>query len=385
MTLETSVWSTELPIRVFAGVSRGIRSGRLKLAIVRARGEGWNLRFVGADAVTLPAPSPDDDLAETICTAFYDLAERSQIPIDAVDVMGLDDSRLQGNSNTLAARIANETGITTVHSFCERDRAAGGQGGPLSPVADWILFRSLKKSRMLIELGDVAEVTLLHAGMPPERLQCFDAGPCCLFLDGLIGRLSNFRLPFDPTGHFAVQGRSCNELISQWKSHPVFLRSSSRFLDPAEFGDAFLESSISLARDLRVSASDVLCSANLFVVDCLEQMMERVTQSGPVDEIWVTGGGLRNGFLWKLLQSRLQPIPTERIDELGIPAEAHHSVHAAMHAFFTMENLPGHLPSLTGARQACVLGSVTPGSGQNWERWVFNLADRVELRDSQAA
>jgi anhydro-N-acetylmuramic acid kinase len=202
----------------------------------------------------------------------------------------------------------------------------------------------------------------------------------------LVSELSQGRHPFDPSGHFAVQGRICEELISKWSSHPFLLRPPPKFLDGAAFTAEICPSSLLFARDKRLSARDVLCSANQFVVRNLQEAIHRfVPQSQSIDEVWVSGGGSWNGFLWKLLADGLAPIPVARTDEAGVPAEARRAIHAALLAFFTMENLPANIPVLSGAAHQRVLGQITPGSRENWDRWVCNLADCFELVSEQAA
>lgn len=385
MTVEHRGWTAEPVVRVFAGVARGRRSGRLKTAILRCRGDGWNLRVLHIDAVTSPAlQGTQRDLARTICRAVVGLAGDAGVPLSAIDVLGLAD--VVDDVVQLAAEIAERTGVTVVTRFGERDRAVGGRGGPLSPAPDWILLHSPRSTRLLVHLGPSVQVTLLTAGGSPEDVLAFDAGPCADFLDALALRLSQGRYPFDPSGHFAVQGRQCEPLIEQWTSHPFLLKRPPRFLDPSAFDEAFIESSLTFAREQRLHAKDVLCSANHFVTRALRDAIRRLLPSATApDEVIASGSGIKNGFLWKLAREACEPTPVRRTDDLGAPGEVLPAVHAALLAFLAMENLPGNIPRVTGASAFRVLGTIVPGSSVNWDRWVCNLADRFDAQIRRAA
>lgn len=385
MTLEAPVWSTEPPTRVFVGVGLGSRTNRLKVALLRCRGEGLATRCIRADAVTLPASQLHaNTIGGSILEAVLALVRTCEVPIAAVDVLGLD-SLGDLPLAPIATTIAEKTGVTVVSDFALRDRACGGRGSPLSPLPDWFLFRHPKKNRLLLHLGGSLQVMLLPGGEPAPQVGCFESGPCCEFLDHLVRDLSNNRYPFDPSGHFAVQGALSEDLVAQWSSHPYLLRPPPKFLPAGEFSAGMLEASLTFARERRLSARDVLCSANQFVVRCLHDAVQRFMPGQAIDEIWASGGGIWNGFLWKLLKERSAPTPVFRIDEGGIPSEARRAVHAGLLAFFAMENLSGNLHLVSGASQPRVLGQITPGSAENWDRWVCNLADRFEIESKRAA
>jgi anhydro-N-acetylmuramic acid kinase len=373
--------------RMVAGASIGRRTGRLKAVLLRCTGEGWQTVVRAAEAVTAPAPPQDAEaLGSSVAKLLASLAERTGVPLTDVEVLGLHDPPAgDQRESAVAAAVAERTGLTVVSQFSQRDAACGGRGAPLSPVADWLAFRSRKHRRLVLHLGASLTATILEPDESPRRVFSFDAGPCSGFLDGLILRLSDGRLPFDPSGHFAVQGRVAESLIADWSSHPFFLQPPPRLLEPAEFDGSFVENSLAVARELKISARDLLCTANHFVIRNLRTSLRRVlSTSTPLHDVYVAGGGAWNGLLWKLLQDSFKPTPVARCDELGPPSEAIRAVHAAILAYCVLENLPANLPSLTGAAAPRILGQVTPGSADHWDRWVCTLADRIELhRDDQ--
>jgi anhydro-N-acetylmuramic acid kinase len=384
MALEGPAWSADPPTRLFLGISRGSRSGRLKLALVRARGDGWLLRCLAVDALSIPVSERSIDVAAI--DGVHSLIGRTGLPLEAVDLVGLADLGPAPPRDVIATTIAERTGITVVSGFDQRDRAGGGRGKPLSVVPDWLLFRSPRLTRLLVHLGPALAVTLLPAGQPVDSAIAFDAGPGCDFLDALVRRLSNDRLPFDASGHFAVQGRACDDLVSKWLSHPYLLRLPPKFLDAGDFGVDFHEASLALARERKLTAPDVLCSANYFLIAAFAEALERwLPPRNAIDEVLVSGGGSLNGLLWKLLTDRLAPLPVARTDRAGIPAEARQAIHAALLAYCVGDNLPGNLPRLSGAAGPRILGHLTPGAPENWDRFVCNLVDRLDATTGQAA
>lgn len=390
MANRETVWRIESALgdaRHWAGVGFGPRSGRLKLALVRGCGAGWNTRILAAEALTLPPPEWESGtLVDIIDARVRELCEQSEIAIDEVETLGLDGVPNRERAAPLAVDIAERTGITVVSDCALRDRAAGGRGRPLSVALDWLLWRSPRVNRLLVHLSSAVEVAYLPAGIAEPRVVPFDAVPCADFLDRFARALSQDTFPFDPGGHFAVQGRPHEPLIESWISHPYLLRPPPKTLTDADFSDSLCQDSLAFARERRLSAADVLCSANHFVARAAREAVNRWLPVGArIDEIWVSGGGVRNGLLWKLMREGFAPTPFARCDDAGLPGEARPALHAALLAFLTMEHLPGNVPSATGAKAERVLGQITPGSRQNWDRWVCNVADRLAEPQLRAA
>lgn len=380
MPLDMTGWK-DSTARLFAGVSIGRSSGRLKLALLLCRGEGWGLRVL--ETHSLSVPGEFGSLPIAISDAFHDVCQRAEVPMESVDVIGLTDIA-EAQESRVAAILAGNTGVTCVSGFHHQDIAFGGRGRPFGPVPNWFLHRSARAGRLLVDLGPTLRVTWLRGGCGPDQILCFDAGPCCRFLDRLISALSRGRYPFDPSGHFAVQGKSSESLINKWISHPFLLKSLPRFLQPDEFNEGFLDDSLAFARELKLSAPDVLCSANHFVVRNLQEAVHRFLNLQAVDDVRVCGGGSWNGLLWKLVKEVFQDKPVVRTDDLAIPSETRRAIQAALLGYCAIEHLPANVPALTGATRPRVLGQITPGAEENWDRCVINLADRFEIRENAA-
>lgn len=387
MASRADTWGLDPTPRYLAGVGFGARSGRMKVAVLRCFGEGWNFRVQSAEALTLPPPPEGEaSLANSIDGTLRQLCGQGEIPFEEVDALGLHGIPDSVRSELLAACVAERTGVTVVAGFELGDLAVGGRGGPLAPILNWLLFRSTRFHRLFVQLSAAGEVAYFPANSPAAKSIIFQAGPGCEFLDGFTLELSQRKYPFDPGGHLAVQGSPHEPLIENWMSHPYLLQPPPKLLGTGDFDASLREDSIAFARERRLSAADVLCSANHFIVRAVRESIHRWLPAGArIDEVWVGGGGVRNGLLWKLLRDQFLPIPIARTDDLGLPAETLPAFHAALLGYLALEHLPGNLPQISGARCERVLGQITPGSPENWDRWVCNLADRFDVTRKQVA
>jgi anhydro-N-acetylmuramic acid kinase len=368
-------------VRIAAGASVGRRSGRLKAALVRFVGEGWSMRMVRADAVSAPPDEgPREYLPERLAKLLSDLARRVGIALSDVDVLGLHDPPAGSVGGALdAASTAEACGLTVVSHFSARDRACGGAGAPIAPVPDYLLLRSARERRLLLHVGPTLRATLMEPACEPRQIICFDAAPCGMILDALAERLSDGEISFDPNGRFAVQGKASDQLLAHWNSHSFFDRPFPRFVEAQDFGSNFIDESLEFARELRLNARDVLCTANVFIARQLQSALRRQRiEPGALDRVLVSGGGVANGLLWKLLCEEFEPRGLVATDSVGVPGEALRALHAATLAFCVIENLPANVPAATGAAGARILGSVTPGDDAHWDQWVCSLADRLD-------
>ena len=385
--LESGVWRTDHTSRVMAGVSVGRRSGRLKAVLLHARGEGWDLTLDGAEVLTAP-PSAGSSrkLGSAMADILLELAKRAEVPLPNIDVVGVHQIPPGSDGSDVATELAHRTGLTVVWGVEDCLRQVGGVG-PLSVVADWLTFRHRRLHRLLLDIGPTLRLTDLPPGRGCVAVSCFDVGPGCDFLDRLTHELSHGRLPYDPSGHFAVQGTLSDPLLSQWLSHPFLLQVPPRFLEADAFDESFYQSSFTLARELSLSARDVLCTANQYLAQNFRDALRRfLPPRFQPDEVVVRGGGSWNGFLWKLMQDALPEARWIRSDELGLPTEAHQAMIGCLMGYAVLEGL-GALPwpFRWGNGQWRLQGHLTPGSAEHWARWVCHLADSLEWADQRAA
>jgi anhydro-N-acetylmuramic acid kinase len=280
--------------------------------------------------------------------------------------------------------VAERTGVTTVSDFRSRDVVLGGQGFPMTPVVDYLLFHQAGERRVLMHLGGMATLLLLPGEPGLREVQGFQAAPCNLLLDNLMLRLTGGRESFDAGGKHAVQGCCIEPLLQRWLAHPALQRRPPRVLPRNEFGEDFIVQALQLARQNQWSLHDLLCTATHFVARSTLQALQRFLP-GPVQRILLSGGGVRNGLLWSLLEQNLDKIPVERLDQHGCPADARKAVAFAGLAALTLDGVSTNLPSATGASGSRLLGNITPGSPTNWARCLSWMASQTSPLNLAAA
>ncbi|MDA0712198.1 MAG: anhydro-N-acetylmuramic acid kinase [bacterium] len=256
-----------------------------------------------------------------------------------------------------AAVIAERTSITTVSDFRTRDMAVGGQGAPLVPLVDFMLFRSRSAGRAMLNIGGIANVTVLPRDCQLADVFAFDTGPGNMIMDGVVHRATQGELFFDRDGQLAREGRVLSSFLEDCLRHPYFQmpppKSTGREIFGQTMVDAFMNQSDSV-EDL------VATAANLTALSIADAMVRFVIPSGPIDELVVSGGGAKNPVLLELLRTELN-VEVLTSDVLGLPSEAKEAVAFALLAHETVNRRPGNVPRVTGASKPVVLGSITPG------------------------
>jgi len=260
------------------------------------------------------------------------------------------------------AVIAERTGITTVANFRPRDLAAGGQGAPLTPYAHSVLLRDKKKSRLVVNLGGISNVTYLPAGKGLDMIAAFDTGPGNMVMDGLVQRLTKGKVTMDRGGKLAARGKVAVGLLATLLAHPYLKRQPPKSTGREEFGEALVEKILAAQKTHRLKAEDVLATCSLFTAITIGSA--RRWLGGPVDEVLVGGGGVRNRSLMSNLSSVFSPVPVRTFDAVGWPSKAFEAVAFAVLAYQTFHGECANVPAVTGASHPVVLGTIVPGSGR---------------------
>ncbi len=258
-----------------------------------------------------------------------------------------------------AAVIAQRTGITTVSDFRPRDIAAGGCGAPLVPLTDWMLFGNSRKNRAVQNIGGIANVTWLGAGVGPEAILAFDTGPGNMILDYLASAVSKGRKRFDRDGRIAAGGTVHRKTLSRLMKNAYFRRTPPKTTGRELFGRAFSEKLLQLARGEGLSDADIVATATAFTAASIAEAYATHLPDRP-DEMILCGGGARNPVLVAMLKERLVGTGVVAIDKFGIDADAKEAVSFAMLARLTLRNESGNAPSATGASGPVILGNITP-------------------------
>ncbi len=260
--------------------------------------------------------------------------------------------------------LAELLGRPVVFDFRSVDLALGGHGAPLVPATDAALLGGIGGWRALLNLGGIANLTLLPPAMGPDHgapVLGWDCGPANTLLDLAVARFSGGRRSFDADGTWARQGYIDEGQLQQWLEEPYFRQPPPKSTGRELFGSGDLERRLA---DLGegVDPADALATLTAFSAAVVGQDLAR----GPRPlELLVAGGGTRNGFLMEQLQRRCRGMAVRRLASCGIADEHRESLAFALLAWWRWRGHPGSLPSVTGARRAAVLGVIAspPPSG----------------------
>ena len=261
-----------------------------------------------------------------------------------------------------SAVIAERTGIDVINDFRVGDMAAGGQGAPLVPIADSLLFAAANDWRALQNIGGIGNVSIVPPGGLMASLRAFDTGPGVAVVDGVVRRL--FRdTPFDEDGRLASKGTAIAEVVRDALTHPYFAaeppKSTGRELFTPDYIDRFIASCRSAKP--KATPEDIVATAVELTAASIADAYRRFIPE-PVSEVLISGGGARNPALVTRLRALLEPRKVVAFNEVFFDGEAKEAVAFALLAHLHVSRRPGNVPGATGARGFRVLGKLTPGS-----------------------
>jgi anhydro-N-acetylmuramic acid kinase len=250
------------------------------------------------------------------------------------------------------AVIAERTGLPVIADFRPRDVAAGGEGAPLVPLVDWLLGRAPGRVRALINLGGIANVTIV--GDRLEAVSAFDLGPANMPLDAVVQSWTGGAEACDRDGRRAAAGRVDAGLVAELLAHPFLALPPPKSTGRETFGEPFVRP---LLVRYRGCEGDLLASLTRFVAEAIALGLRRHA-AGAIDEVLVSGGGARNPVLMDALERAVAPVPVRGIAEIGLDPDAKEAVAFAVLANQTLFGRPGNLPAATGAAGPRILGKI---------------------------
>jgi anhydro-N-acetylmuramic acid kinase len=253
--------------------------------------------------------------------------------------------------------IAKRTGIVTVADFRPADMALNGQGAPLVPIMDYLLFRSATQTRALLNLGGIANLTVLKKNGGLADVLAFDTGPANMVLDGLAQKL--FNLAYDENGGLAARGKVSHELLQYLLGHPYFARPIPKSTGREDFGAEFVARLVQRGRELQLDHEDLMATATALTAESVWRGAKSLEHShGAIVELIVSGGGSHNLALMDVLREKFSSAKVAATDEYGVPGDAKEAVLFALLANETVSGNAGNVPSVTGASAATVLGKI---------------------------
>lgn len=314
-------------------------------------------------------------LGEKFASAVIKVCQRSYIAVGSIDLVGSHGQTIYHNPNgrlyskkrirsTLQigepSIIAQRTGITTVADFRPRDTAVNGQGAPLVPYADHILFSHRGLSRAIQNIGGIANVTYLPRRGGQRNIIAFDSGPGNMIIDRVMSLVTHGRRHCDRDGRLASQGKVDTVLLTEMLGHPFLRRRPPKATGREDFGFAYADQFYHRAVKRSLAAADILATAAAFTATSIAQAYHQFLPAMP-DQVILCGGGAHNRTLVEMLRRELTGPEILLTDDFGISVDAKEAVSFAILAWATVRGYANNVPTATGASQSVIMGKIVPG------------------------
>lgn len=257
------------------------------------------------------------------------------------------------------AVIAEETGCLTLGDFRPNDMAVGGQGAPLVPFVDYLLFRSEEKGRVLMNIGGIGNVTVIKAGAKPDEVRAFDTGPGNLLIDAIVAQGSNGLHSYDDGGKIAARGKVCDDWLKQILAKDSYIKqkppkSTGRELYSKDFAEALWQEGLSR----KLSFEDIVSTVTAYTSHSIAlNFHQYIDPLDDIEEVIVGGGGVHNQTLIHSLQSLLKQKVTS-LEDWNFSSDAKEAIAFAILGNEFIHGNTNNLPSATGASRAVMMGKL---------------------------
>lgn len=258
--------------------------------------------------------------------------------------------------------IAERTGILTVSDFRVADMAAGGQGAPLVPFSEYLLYRREKETILLQNIGGIGNMTVMPAGAKPRDVFAFDTGPGNMIIDAVISAVTGGEKTYDAGGETAAKGRVCNALLDILKEEPYYRQPLPKTTGREHFGVQYTEKILGWWKENPIPVEDLLATVTDLTAYSIADAYERyVLPKYRASEIIVGGGGSYNATLLRFMKERFAPhgVAVRTQEDLGLSSDAKEAVAFALMADCCMRGKANTLSSVTGAEHPAVMGKIS--------------------------
>lgn len=336
----------------------------------------------GAETITAEVSELNFLLGETFASAAIRACKHWRVLLKSVSLIGSHGqtvfhlgsaARFQGKKRAASTLqigetsiIAERTGITTIGDFRTADMAAGGQGAPLIPFVDYLLYRDPSRGRVALNIGGIANVTVIPAGAEPGDVFAFDTGPGNMIVDALMDKITHGKAAYDRDGQYALSGRTIQGLLVRMMREPYLRKKPPKSTGREFFGAQYAQMLLAWGHHHHSSNADVVRTATVFTPLSIADAFRRfIIPRAQIHELIVAGGGARNPLMMAQLAAALPGIEVVAASQLGVPVEAKEAFGFALLAYETFHGRPSNLPSATGAKHAAVLGKIVrPWNGK---------------------
>ncbi|HLH38194.1 MAG TPA: anhydro-N-acetylmuramic acid kinase [Bryobacteraceae bacterium] len=306
-------------------------------------------------------------LGELYASAIRETCRRGRVSLDSIVLAGVHGQTIFHEAapieylghciaSTLqigeAAVVAERTGLWTISNFRERDIAAGGQGAPLVPSVDFLLFRSRRSARVALNIGGIANISFIPAGAGRDDVIAFDTGPGNMIIDALVSHYTNGAQNYDRGGRIARQASIHPRMLEAMLSDPYFKLDPPKACGREQFGREFVSGLVATGLPL----PDLIATATELTARTVAAAIARFEAR----EVIASGGGVHNRRLMRRLRELLPEHSIVTSAEYGIDPDAKEAIAFAILAYEFVQRRPGNLPSATGARHSVLLGKDSP-------------------------
>ncbi|MGE7881486.1 anhydro-N-acetylmuramic acid kinase AnmK [Bacillus sp. NPDC094077] len=375
-----------------AGIMSGTSLDGIDVALVHIEGNGVDSKVELIHFTTVPfcndikneiqqALSIDTSNVQLICSlnfklglcfanAVKEVCKKADLSLEQLDLIGSHGQTIyhqpkkDGNiiSSTLQigepAVIAYKTETTVISNFRTMDMAAGGQGAPLVPYSEIILYKHQTKNRLLQNIGGIGNVTVIPSKRSNKSVIAFDTGPGNMVIDEVCQRL--FHLPYDQNGGIAKQGVVVDEMLTYCMSHPFLEMNPPKSTGRERFGKEFVNEL--LKRFEKHNKENILTTVTMFTASTIVHHYKKfIFPLYEIDEVILGGGGSYNDTLVEMIRNGLREekcrIRTQ--EDIGHSSAAKEAIAFAVLANETYHRNPSNVPNATGAKEPVVLGNIT--------------------------
>jgi anhydro-N-acetylmuramic acid kinase len=313
-------------------------------------------------------------LGELYSAAVHETCRRKGVRLDSITLLGMHGQTIFHESESVeylghrvastlqigeAAVVSERTGLWTISNFRERDIAAGGKGAPLVSIVDYLLFRHRRIGRVALNIGGIANITIIPPGAERFQVLAFDTGPGNMVIDALVTHVTGGKKHYDQDGKIARRGKIHPRLLESMLSDPYFAFGPPKTAGREQFGQDFANGLIASGLPL----PDLIATATELTARSIAQAItSSISAEDRVKEVIVSGGGVHNGQIMRRLGELLPQLSVEPSSAHGIDPDAKEAIAFAVLAYEFIQGRPGNLPSATGARHAALLGKSSPVS-----------------------
>lgn len=387
---------SENKTRYVIGLMSGTSVDGIDAALVKIDGSGLNTKITLIDYLSVPFSQEVKDnifelfrpstgsvdkicsmnflLGELFAKAAIDVTIKAGFTMEQIDIIGShgqtiyhipDAVELNGYNikSTLQigepSVIAERTGVLTVADFRTRDMAAGGQGAPLVPYADYLMYRQEHKTIALQNIGGISNMTVLPKGLSIEDIVAFDNGPGNMIIDEVIRRLSNGKENYDKNGRMAALGRINNELLNKLMEDPYFKKSYPKTTGREYFGSQYVDNLMKYSDSLNIKSEDLMATVTAFTAKAIESSYrDFIIPKFGLDSVIIGGGGSYNPTLINMLRNFMPEIQVMTQEDIGFSSEAKEAVDFAILANEVLSGNTNNVPSATGALKPVIMGKI---------------------------